>query len=869
MNASHARLQGDVPILNRLSQRLPFGLQRMFSQAKFIMGNDNPYVRFFGMVAANTRTVMTDATGNLVTQSRTFLEEGITVVNAHLSTVLVARRNGYTRFVLGRGTHDPITFTDGIRAMVTNVARKREFDRRVIAVLRGGNDADQAVTETAQAIRTVLDDMHQRAQALNVPGLQHLEANYFPRLWRWDVIRDIAARPNGRQDLINLFQRALQTAGTPANPLRRFRHADGTLEDFDDVAQAAIVFADRVIGIANRADGAPLSAYDQEVAEAMGQLLGPMATPPRDVRSHRARGRMYFDETAAVNGAQDYFNRGNTNLTLDDLTDLDLASVMKKYMVSAQGEINEHRMVTALNQFLVDNRIYRPFTGRNAATPRFVQIERLSEWLDVANDMGTQMGLQPASQSTQNAMRTMIGAIRFEPVQHANNELRILNDIGQDVASIILPLVYLAKGGMFAFSAVSEISRVISTAGLTQVLAQAPTLGELVRNWRNMDEGAMNFSMLVDQAFHPSTDRLRRTLYQDLPGEQVHGGVGATTRVGRVRRAVRGALDRTATTFSDITLLAPITSFSQQLMATSMLQHLYDVSRNATRRMDDVTIRTLGLDPAQYDQIVAFVGNNADTAPFMGFDRVVNLRQLAGVEFDMLRSFIDRGVRTRIQDVPTRGDFHDAAFSFMGKIFTQFRTFSLKSVDNFMYQNASRIHLGDARSRLQTVNEVLAAVTVGAMINYSRQVMAYNDAKQNRDRKRMKEIEGRMGVEGFIKGGMSSAGEFFLPGLLADTAMETVVDPVATGFGAKDTFLNRPLFSPYEFSQSSLFGTPAMSWFRSVGKIATDAMKQDFDEGTIKHMRLISPGQNYPLMSEMYDVTQKNIVDAFRLKPER
>jgi hypothetical protein len=830
------------------------------------MGSDNPYVRIFGMMAQNTRTIMRNAAGEVVTQSRTYLEEGISRVNANMATVLVARRNGFTRFALQIGTNDRITFGNGIRAMVSNRALKMEFDRRVIRVLRGGVDNDAAVTETARALRVVLDDMVQNARNLQIPGLQFLEPNYFPRLWRWDVIRDIAARQNGRQDLVNLLTDALSTGGTRAAPLRRFRHADGTVEEFDDVADAAVVLADNLIRIANRADGAVLTETDREIAEAMDHLLGPMAQQPRTIRSHRFRGRNTLNEGSQINASADYFNRGNTNLHLDDLTDMDLSSVMKKYLVSTQGEINEHQMVGALNRFLVNNRIYRVRGAGATGAPQFVQIERLTEWLDLANARGLEMGLQPASSGTQQAMRTLIGALRFEPVQHANNELRILNELGQDVASVVLPLVYMAKGGMFALNAVGELSRSIATTGLRQFITQMPTLAEMVTNWRNMDEGTMNFAMLVDQAFHPATDRLRRTLYQNMPGEEVAGGFGAVTPIGRARRAVRGTLDRATNMFADTSMLAPVTSFSQQMMATSLVQHLYDVSRGTARRMDDITIRSLGLDPAQYDTVVRFVGNTAETRQFLAFDRVVNLRQLAGPEFDLLRGFIDRGVRTRIQDVPTRGDFHDLAFSFMGKIFTQFRTFSLKSVDNFLFQNASRIRYGDAQARTQVALEISAAILTGSIITYCRQLVAWQSANDKGDKKLAKEIEKRLGVEGFIKGGLYNTGEFYLPGMFADNVMEHVVDPVATGFGHKDTFLNRPMFSPYEFSQSGILGTPAGSFFESVGKVTQDILKQDFNQSTLHNLRLMSIGQNFYPLSRMYDWSEKELVDTFNLR---
>lgn len=868
MNATHERLNRDIPILNRIYERLPGGVQRAFSQTKFILGNKNPYIRQFGMIVQNARTAMVDGTGKAVSQASTVLEQGISAINAYLSTTLISLRNNYIRYALEKSMDDPITLKDAMRSAFVKGDKKREFYRKVIGVLRGGTDESAAVMEAAKTMRKVMDDIHQVAKDLKIKGLEFMEENYFPRLWRFEVIRDIAARDGGRDDLINLFRKALATAGTDAAPMRQFRDADGNILEFDDIENAAIVFTDKLIAMANRADNAPLTAYDEELSKAIDRLLGPVAGEPKGVRTHRGKGRAILNEKASITASADYFKRGSSDLTLDDLTNLDLPTVMKKYLVSVQGEINAKKMVDILNKFLVDNRIYKPF--KDGESQGFAEIEKLEDWLKLANKMGAEMGVGEADSATAAAMKTMIGAIRFEPIQHANNEMKILNELGQDVAGVMLPLVYMAKGGWFAFSAISELSRVATTTGLRQMVAQMPIMADMIKNWYNMDEGAKNFSMLVDQAFHPSTDRLRRTLYQDLQGEMVTAADGTVGGLSRSPRAIaRRAAERASAAFADISLLAPITSFSQQLMATSTLQHLYDVAKGQARRMDDTTVRTLGLEPEQYDRIIQFVGNNARTDGTWGMDRVVDLRQLAGDDFDMLKGFIDRAVRTRIQDVPTRGDFHDLAFSFSGKIFTQFRTFSLKSVDNFLFQNASRIAHGDIKAKAQVAAEMSAAALTGALIMYGRSRLQYESAKERGDKDQMKFIEQRLGVEGFIKGGLSSTGEFFLPGMIADFGMKYVVDPTARGFGLKDTALNRPLFDPYGFSQTSLFNTPTGSFISSAYKVSKDIMEQDFNQKTLHNMRLLTPGSNFVGWSQVLDISEQQIADYFNIPPAK
>jgi hypothetical protein len=88
---------------------------------------------------------------------------------------------------------------------------------------------------------------------------------------------------------------------------------------------------------------------------------------------------------------------------------------------------------------------------------------------------------------------------------------------------------------------------------------------------------------------------------------------------------------------------------------------------------------------------------------------------------------------------------------------------------------------------------------------------------------------------------------------------------MAQGFGLKDTALNRPLFSPYEFGQTGLLGTPAASYIRSFGKVAKDVMKQDVNQSTVHNFRLLFPTQNIPGMASFMSLGEKEIADQFDL----
>lgn len=856
----YQRIDMKIPILNKWFERLPFGLQRFFNQAANVLTDENALARQFGFFAYNARRTMATKDGKITAQPWTLLEWGNYTLSGYMARTLLGLRNGHIRYAMETAEGNGISLADSVAVHMGKSEKsrdlRREFYQKVIRQLRTRkfDDPVKVVNDQAKMLAGLFDDIQALAQKFGVKGMENPEKNYFARIWDWDKVRRIAGTDGGREALIKFFTKSLGTVEKEGKFYRQFRDPDGTVQVFDDIDKAAVVLTDKLINIANRSDNAPLTAIDEEVAKAIGDMVGPLGETPKGVRSNRLKGRILLDEMAEVDtGVSSIGDAGKLNI--DHLVDMDLPLVMKKYMTSLMGAINEKRMMDALNRQLRANRIYKPRMG-GEEEPKFVEVDGLEQYMDLANKLGPT--LRP---DTEKSMRLLMSALKYEPLQRANRELFWANAT-EKLTSVLIPLTYMSRGGNFGISALQELSRIGSNTGLEQMITQMPILKEMVENYAKMDEGTDNFMQLVATTFHPATDRLRRHLYQDLPSEEVfkeRGMYGATRR----------GLEKGAAFFADITGLAPITSFTQNLAACSTIQHLYEVGSGMTKGLDEARVASLGLTMEQYNRVAKWVAKNGKTAEVGTSRRVVDLTMTGGPEFDKLKGFIDRVVRTSIQDVPTRGDFSDLAFSFLGKMMTQFRTFSLKSVDNFLYQNLSRSMRGDSQAKVRVGKEIAASILFGGTLAYARAYMNWKSAMAAGDEERAKTIEERqLGIAGFLRGGTQASSEFMLPGMLVD--------------GFSTTFLtDDPIMNPYQFSGMGLYGMPVMGFIKSAGYVAKDvygatvapafgieSKTRDITQSTVHQGRLLIFGQNAPGIAPFLDQFEQTIADMYDL-PER
>ena len=826
----------DVPQLRQfLTERIPL-VGALFNQAARVMESDNGAARLIAWMSFNARRSLNKA------QPETIFEAGTAVLHKTMFTFSRGYRNGYIRFALGRGVEnvdDPGSIMNAMRTAFGNRELRRDFNRRVAKQLRTGafDDALGAVNETAQGFRQIFNTMHEMAAEVGLKGFtKAATVNYMPRLWRFDKIRRLATTEAGRRDLTALIKKAIDQNG-------RKVVIDGVEEVFtDDVGEAAIAFSNRLINIAKNAENAPLTAQDQELFDALKDLLGPIKAKTAS-RTPFGRGRLLLDEQASITPEANHFNDGSTAMGLADLLNDDLPFVFRKYATSVLGSINEKRLLTGFNDELRLRGVFAPTytTARGDTITNAVEVNTVEEMLSLANKLG-----EPMSAGEMDGLREVIAAIRYEPIN------RGASGIGDKTLGVALPLGYLTTGGQFGLAALGELSRIVGTLGLRNTIKQMPILTEMLSNWKNLDLPAQNFASFIDSWFAPSTDRLRRALLNPDIDAIKYSEMGA----GNIAyTGVKKALDSTSNFMSDLSGLTPITSFTQQLTAATSLQHLYDVAKGTAKRLDPATVRTLGLEPDQYEAAIRFVGDNARTEnKFLG-ERIVDMTNLDRSEMDFVKTFVNRMVRTRVQDMATRGDFHKLAFTFVGRLLTQFRTFNLKGVDNFLIQNAGRMARGGGAKVAQ---EVSSTLMLAGLIQYGRNYADWRSYKAANNKKKVEETEKNLGIGGFIRGAMTGPAEFFLLTNITDAVWTSTISP-------------DPLFSSYRYSGLGLYGFPgeamakrAYSVFNDVygataGKAMGTGLEQDITEGTVHKGRLLLPGQNLPGIKQLLNVFEEDI----------
>jgi hypothetical protein len=479
-----------------------------------------------------------------------------------------------------------------------------------------------------------------------------------------------------------------------------------------------------------------------------------------------------------------------------------------------------------------------------------VQVDGIDQMIGMIKKLGG--ALDPKHEAS---MREIIAALRYEPIHHGRTAMT------DRIGGILYPMGYLAQGGQFALAQMGEISRIVGTLGFQNTLKQMPILQEMLRNWKNPGSDFRNFSAAIDQWWAPSTDRLRRTMnriFEDYQTDE-YGGF-----ISRGMEAAARKIGATADLMSDISLLAPMQSFTQNLTAAATIQHMWEASRGLTKYLDDATVRTLGFEPEEYARLVKWVGDNAVTeARFLG-DRVVDFKSVDSVEMMHLGRLVDRMVRTRIQDIPTRGDFAKGMFSFMGRMLTQFRTFNLKGVDNFLLQNASRVVNGGPGAKTRVFSEVAATMVFAGAIQWSRNAADWYSYKASNDFENMEEIEKKMTLAGFARGALTGPSEFFLPMMLTDTVSTKLID-------------RDPLFSPYRYSGLSLYGVPAAAYAMRAGSVVKDVygatvgkalgldIERDITQGTIHKARLLLPFQTMIGLKQYFNILEQQIVDEYDL----
>lgn len=864
-------LEAAVPINNI---RIPW-LNRFLNQAAMLLERGtNPHARHFAYRAFFARRVLVDpVSGQPVPQPRTVAEEVKNVLDIVLSRNIRSHDAHFQRFALGINLNDrvSITRTSLSRAFGRGrAAARQEFDNRVWTVLTSGvADANDSVNAFATEMRQMLTEVAEYGRQSGVRGFEmhRMLENYFPRLYNFDAIQRLTATAQGRAAFARLLAAALEVnPGT--RQLRLFDPHTGTYNTFDfaDIDAASEAFANRLMELSAGGEGAPLLDLDQAIIDAIENMQGPLRDRAGSP-SPRGRPRVILNENVEIDAGFDVFGTGTNQLRFGDIVNRDMVNATKKYATSVLGASAERRLLNILEEDLWQMG-FRESTVGGPGSVR-LQFETIDEWISFANREGqVRGGGRPLDPAEANAVERIRATLRFEPRVDTRSFVRryggdaVENYIGA-AASAAKATTFLLFAGLFGAAAASEIGRVMGTFGPIKIIRELPLAVQMLREWDNLTPQQQGLTAMLDQ-FGIMTDRLRRTVFS-TPEAEIQ-----FSRRGRFRRG----LGEASNIYSDVTLLAPITSFTQALTGLTMLQHLLEMSRGQVRRLDESTIFSLGLTVDEYEAAGRFLNANAVTRRrVLGRDAIVDINNMNHPDADVLRRAMDRMVKMRIQDVSTIADTSAYADTTLGSLLTQFKNYNIKAIDNLLLMNYSRFYntrgvRGRAASGTQVAAEIAGAFLMAGLIKQAITVVQTKNAKDSGNLEEYYKLRENIGLKGFLKQGLMGPGEMWLPVMATEAGWSM--------------FNEDPLLSQFRYSGADMLSFPAgetvgraYSVVRDIGGEAMYRLDPDnpntrfITRKTTDNISKLIPLQNYPPVARYLGQLEQYVNDEFDLPYEQ
>lgn len=860
-----------VPVNNI---RLPL-LSRFLNQAAELLTRDaNPFARLFAYRAFDSKRLLVDAvTGLPVPQPYTVFERTRNMMDIALAEHARRRQAYFYRYLLNRGAADQVNMADVVRTAFGGGKRQAmlEFeDRAWRSMVSGTPDANDMVNGYATDLRQILDHLADTAHNEGVEGFQNWRRlqNYFPRLYDFDRFQRLGATPQGRIALERVLAQALETA-PGSRELRIFDPVTGAynIYRFNDIPAAARALADRMLALASNYEQSPMTQWDQMIIDAIESMHGPL----RDTAgspSPRGRSRIIMNELAEVDVGQDFLGTGTTVIRFADLLNRDTTNVLKRYATSVLGATNERMLLNILEQDLWHLGFRERVVGGHGGNLR-LRFANIAEFQEFASREGALRGRGALSPTELEQLERITRDLQFRPRvdtaayggRYFRNNANIWSAGG---VSIMKSATFLLYAGKFTAAAAGEIARPMANIGVIATIRKIPIALDMMRSWNDMTIEQQGLTRLLDQ-FGIATDRLRRVTL---------GTPDAEVRFSRRPNAVRG-LAAVTDAYSDITLLGPVTSFTQFLTGITTLQHLFEAGARGGRRLDDATIMTLGLTRQEYDAAVNFMATNAVTVRRAGRDGVVDINNMNHPDFDIIRRVMDRMVRSSIQDVPTLGETSAWADTAFGTLLTQFRNYNIKAVDNLLLKNYSKVWNaqgagGKTAAGINVARQIAFSFVMAGLIKQGLSVLDLKNAEAAGDYKKMEEIEGNIGLKGFMKQGLLGPGELWLPVMATEIGWNTVSD--------------QPLLSQYRTSASDMASFPALELAQRVGSVTKDTggalSKEFFPSDSNPFKRFITrkttdnafklvPGQNWPLIARYLGITEEQINDYYDLPYEQ
>jgi hypothetical protein len=762
-----------------------------------------------------TRVAPRDKFGNLIAQPTTINEIVHRIKAVSEARFLRSFNRNFNEYMTGGKSFKDIGPVERAKNMFRH-ERKAEFNRLVYEEIHNpGTHADKNIAAAAQAARREFKMIADLAKKAKVAGFENLmeDANYFPRLYRWDAI-DAFVLKHGQPEFKKVLLNALDK--TDLDP----KQADALAE----------LLAERIVKLSRGERKASVFNLDEEVLAVLGEMENPKAAKGA-VLTPRARYRFRADPLIAL--------PDGSRASLSTFVETDIHTALGSYTRSVAGAIGETRLIARFKAEVAAR------DGEEIAA----KIEKWDDILEYVREKNRTTMSADDLEGEIDSLRELRANMRSEPDPSNFSGDNTLSLLFSENARRLMKISYLENGAYFALAQINELSRTVARAGFRAVWQQLPVVKELVESARR-GEPVNEVTQLLEQTFGLASDRIRRTtgrIDDALNQYPAHIRQGWYQRMAKKLSKFDANLDAAVVAFADMSGLAPITSATQHLTAMSLIQRMHRIGTAGDADFAETLIKQWGISMEQYKRVIASVKQFAEVDKA---GRVIALNEDKW-DTDVFRSFltfVERGTISTIQDPPTRGDFHKFFFTPIGKLLIQFRTFNLKGIDAFLKTSVQR---GDA----VVAKEYLLTGALAMMTQMARKRLDYVAMIDPKKRKKFAD-------ENFSE---SAALAYFMSGPTENFAFIGATDALSNFAFGRSTFGDRIRYTGLSSNPMDISATPAWSVVEKAYKAARGPARAllnsdyEYSQKDLHNFRMSIPYGRFYGISQILSIAEERI----------
>tara|TARA_B100001123_G_scaffold104891_1_gene121721 strand:+ start:24435 stop:28862 length:4428 start_codon:yes stop_codon:yes gene_type:complete len=582
-----------------------------------------------------------------------------------------------------------------------NIQKQREFFETVTKAMRDHTDAkDPNVRAVVDAMRTITEDVIERAKAHGVRGSELIEATrtYVPRIYRMSQIHKIARAEGGTTRLHELFEKALITQHDDLTETVAKKWAKGIVtvlvnsKKYTDFERAQIVAGEAKDFMRVAMDEATDSVTGEklmtkaEVDEIM-RLVAP-AHEQRPLTS-RLRHRNALNEKAAL----------DDGLSIEDLLENDARALMQTYSRQMTGAMAMSEVLQEMGRAV----------SHHHGGGRAVQF---TQPIDLETYLRRQMvdaGMkETAINRDMKKISILMNSVQGKPIWPDNDwsnfmaNLRLYN--------------YLRVGGQFGIAQVPEFGALLGSAGIGAIARQMPAFAQI---WSRAKDGKMSNQLLQEietifvqgVAWKNSNVVPRTDIEEAMLTDVYKEGARVNEAFRKVARA-QGALS----------LMAPIHVAQQRMVAALAIQKFADIAWNRGK-IGKSRLAQLGLTEAQGKQIAAAIDRHASKQEGMFGKKITALNMdewSAPEDIDAARMLLDAVTlwSNRVVQENDIGNMTKWMTTDIGRIISQFRAFTLVAYEKQFLGRVAMImdgKRGDRESAWRAGMELSFSMTFAAL----------------------------------------------------------------------------------------------------------------------------------------------------------